>query len=282
MRDLLPLSPPGTGVGEAIATWIGAADRRGEGKIMNICERLCQAIQARAANVRVETVSIGLGYTAVGTSDGGIGLAYTPLDEKQGCSVVAADVDFENGPALDLLEQLHSSRPVHRAVALALVNALNHRAALGLPEDRSNETLLDLLGIRQGTRVAMAGYFGPLMGKLAKHGAVVEVADTGQGIGDQKEFHDKLAHWAEALIMTSTAILNQTADALLAAAGPQVRTALLGPSTPLLGEAFEGLPVRVLAGTVPLDREATFKAIRHGKGTPALIRFARKAYLAID
>jgi uncharacterized protein (DUF4213/DUF364 family) len=128
----------------------------------------------------------------------------------------------------------------------------------------------------------MAGYFGPLMGKLQKHGAVVEVADAGKGIGEGPQFMDKLAHWAEVLIMTSTSILNQTADGLLAAVGPNVRTAILGPSTPLVGEAFEGLAVHVLAGSVPVDREATFKAIRHGKGTPALQRFARKAYLAID
>jgi uncharacterized protein (DUF4213/DUF364 family) len=249
---------------------------------MKICERLYEVMQARAENVRVEIVSIGLGYTAVGTSDGGIGLAYTLLDDKQGCSVVAAEVDFENGPALDLLEQIHSSQPVHRGMALALINALNHRAALALPEDRSNETLLDLLGIGQGTHVAMAGYFGPLMGKLQKHGAVVEVVDIGKRIGDPKDFNDKLGHWAESLILTSTSILNHTADALLAAAGPEVRTAILGPSTPLVGEAFSGLPVRILAGTVPADREATFRAIRHGKGTPALQRFARKAFLSID
>jgi uncharacterized protein (DUF4213/DUF364 family) len=249
---------------------------------MGICENLYRAVKARAEAVQVKTVSIGLGYTAVGTSDGGIGLAYTFLEDKQGCSVVAADVDFEDRPALDLLDEIHSNRIVHRGMALALVNALNHRAACLLPEDRSNEIFLDLLEVGQGSHVAMAGYFGPLMGKLQKLGAVVEVADSGKEIGDAQSFNEKLAHWADVLIMTSTAILNQTADDLLSAVGPKVRTAILGPSTPLVEEAFKDLPVHVLAGSVPVDREATFKAIRHGKGTPALQRFARKAYLSIN
>jgi hypothetical protein len=68
---------------------------------------------------------------------------------------------------------------------------------------------------------------------------------------------------------------------MLAAVGPEVRVVMMGLSTPLVAEAFNGLPVHVLAGTVPVDPEGIFKAVRHGKGTPALQRFARKAYLLL-
>ena len=53
---------------------------------------------------------------------------------------------------------------------------------------------------------------------------------------------------------------------------------MIGPSTPLVAAAFAGLPVHVLAGTVPVDMTGTFKAIRHGRGTPVLQKFARKVY----
>ena len=117
-------------------------------------------------------------------------------------------------------------------MALALINALNHRRALSLPEDRSNEALFDLLGVGRGTRVAMAGYFGPLIAKLEKLATVVEVFDTGRCIGDAIAFMEKLGQWAEVLIMTSTAILNDTAERLLDAVGPDVRVVMMGPSTP--------------------------------------------------
>jgi len=39
--------------------------------------------------------------------------------------------------------------------------------------------------------------------------------------------------------------------------------------------------VRILACTVPLDFEATFRAVRHGKGTPALQAYARKPYVVL-
>ena len=40
-------------------------------------------------------------------------------------------------------------------MALALINALNHRRVLSLPEDRANEGLVDLLGVGRGTQVAI-------------------------------------------------------------------------------------------------------------------------------
>ncbi len=253
----------------------------GQVKAMTICERLYESMAGRAAETSVGLLSIGLGYTAVSTADGGLGIAFTSFETKQGCTMVTHENNYEDGPALDLLRLITASNPIHRSMALALVNALNHRRALALPEDRSNEALFDLLGIGRGTRVAMAGYFGPLIVKLEKRAATVEVFDTGRRIGDSIAFMEKLGQWAEVLIMTSTAILNDTADSLLAAVGPDARVVMMGPSTPLVAEAFTGLPVDVLAGTVPIDSEGIFKAVRHGKGTPALRRFSRKVYLLL-
>jgi hypothetical protein len=248
---------------------------------MNICERLYETMTQRAGETSVETLSIGLGYTAVSTSDGGLGLCYTAFDTKQGCTVVSHENDFENGPAGRLLELITASNPIHRSMALALVNALNHRQALTLPEECSNDALFDRLQIGRNTRVAMAGFFGPLIARLKKRSALVEVSDLGRGIGNSRAFLEKLEGWAEVLILTSTSILNGTAEEMLAAVGTGVRVVMLGPSTPLVAEAFSGLPVHILAGTVPLDPEGIFKAVRHGKGTPALQRFARKACLVL-
>jgi uncharacterized protein (DUF4213/DUF364 family) len=75
--------------------------------------------------------------------------------------------------------------------------------------------------------------------------------------------------------------LNNTTEEILGRVGKDVQTVMLGPSTPMVAEAFEHLPVQMLAGTVPIDQAKILKAIRHGMGTPVLQKFSRKSYLTL-
>ena len=50
----------------------------------------------------------------------------------------------------------------------------------------------------------------------------------------------------------------------------------------MVAEAFAHLPVRMLAGTVPLDKDNIIKAVRHGMGTPVLHKFSRKSFLLLS
>lgn len=249
---------------------------------MNLCQRLAASLSEQAEKVTVDLVSIGLGYTAVRTSDGGVGLAFTFAGSDPACSKLDLADPLEGAPAKDVLELITSSTPLHKGLGLATLNALNHSRALELPEDRDNAVLFDLLGIRAGTRVAMVGYIGPLVAKLHKAGAEVEAIDEDKGMGHADRFRNALRDWAEVAILTSTSLLNDSVEPILGTIGPDVRCALLGPSTPLVADPFVDLPVRILAGTVPVDAEATFRAVRHGRGTPVLQRFARKPYLDVS
>ncbi|PID40904.1 MAG: hypothetical protein CR984_00790, partial [Proteobacteria bacterium] len=239
---------------------------------MNISERLYQICRDKAASVTVDTVSIGLGYTAVQVSNGGIGLAYTYLESKTGCTVREDATDFEAKPAGLLLEKIMSSHPLEKCIGMALVNALNASAAMNLGEDPKNEVMFDFFNIGKGTRVSMVGYFGPLMGIIEKRSALLEVLVDHRQLGRQDDFMNHLSDWTDVLILTSTALLNGSADDILNRLGPSARCVILGPSTPMIAEAFEGLPVHMLAGAVPVDSEAVFKGIRFGMGTPVLMR----------
>ena len=81
--------------------------------------------------------------------------------------------------------------------------------------------------------------------------------------------------------MTSTTLLGDTADELLRAAGPQVRVALLGPTTPLLPEAFAGTRVELLGGTVPREVPEVLRAVRHGGGAREVLPYCRKVYCVL-
>jgi hypothetical protein len=96
------------------------------------------------------------------------------------------------------------------------------------------------------------------------------------------DFYKNLKNRADVLFLTSTSILNNSTEEILANVHGNVKTLMLGPSTPMVARAFDHLPVHMLAGTVPLDKERLLKAVRHGMGTPVLHKFSRKSYLALN
>jgi hypothetical protein len=127
----------------------------------------------------------------------------------------------------------------------------------------------------------MVGFIGPLVAVLEQKSARVEVMDASRGMGQKSDFYAKLGGWGDVLILTSTSILNNTTEEILQNVHPKMKTVMLGPSTPMVAAAFEHLPVQMLAGTVPVDKENILKAIRHGMGTPVLQKFSRKSYLSL-
>lgn len=248
---------------------------------MTLNDKLFSHFIKKAERVKVDMLCLGLGYTAVVTSDGGIGIAYTFFEDKKSCMVLNEAVDFEGRPASDLLERIEGEATIERSMALALVNALNYQHALQLPEDKNNDTMFNVFNITEGTKVAMVGYFGPLIKRFEEKAAVFEVLDQSRGMGRTGDFYHKLQNWADVLFLTSTSILNNSTEEILASVHAGVKTIMLGPSTPMVAEAFGHLPVHMLAGTVPIDRENILKAVRHGMGTPVLHRFSRKSYLSL-
>ena len=248
---------------------------------MQLIENLYNHFFEKAHHTKVTCLSIGLGYTTVITDDGGMGIAFTYPNNRH-CSPIKRDYrDYEGQPAIELLAQIKSPEPLRRSMGLALVNALNYRHACGLPGDSTDGIWMDGFGIGRETRVAMVGFFRPLMKTFKDRGALVEVLDDLQGVGERGDFYKKLNGWAEVLLLTATSILNDSTEEVLGRLAPGAKVVMLGPSTPMIAEAFSHLPVRILAGTVPVDKTAVLKAVRHGQGTPVIHRFSRKAYIAL-
>jgi len=243
--------------------------------------RLYELFRDKASKTDIEIVSVGLGYTAVTTSQGGIGLAYTYFQNKKSCLLLNKSDDYEGSPAPGLLEKISSENSIERSMALALINALNYEPSLVLQEDKDNSVMFDRFRIGKGTKVAMVGFFGPLIKLFEQRKAVLEILDESRSLGREADFFKKLKNWADVLFLTSTSILNNTTEKILAHAGEDLETVMLGPSTPLIAEAFDHLPVHMLAGTVPIDKEKILKAVRHGMGTPVLHKYSRKSYLLV-
>lgn len=254
-----------------------------QGKItMILDQKLYDFFEKKARRVTVERLCMGLGYTAVSTSDGGIGIAYSYFDTKNACMMHKNYDNPEGKPAIGLVEKIFSNVPLERSMALAAVNALNFDTAGTLAEEPDNQMLLDSLGIEAGTRVAMVGAFKPLIHLIKNRGSDLTVYDIGKQVGEKGAFYEKLKEWAQVLILTSTSLLNSTTEEILGYINPDAGTVLLGPSTPLVKEIFAPLSINFLAGTVPVDKEGTFRAIRHGTGTPVIQKFGRKVSIKLN
>jgi hypothetical protein len=249
---------------------------------MELNRKLLECVSTAAKRVNIDQVTIGLGYTAVTISDGGIGIAATGVARGGCCAGNFNIVDFEGRPATDLLQLIMAPAPMARTMALALINALNHRQALAMPEDPGNALLLDHFGIRSGARVAMVGYFPPLVRLFEKESVPLSVIDDAKGLGDKKTFYDQLDGWADVLLITATSIINDSTETILSHAGPDLKTVLLGPSTPMIPKAFAHLPVDMLAGSAITEPQRALKIVRHSGGTRALKPVTRKVYWLAD
>jgi len=248
---------------------------------MILYQRLLDIFEEKAKALKVSNLTFGIGYTFVETSDNGIGIAYTYKGLENKCWVIDNYEDFEDKSAIELLKQIKSSDPLKKSAALALINALNYHNIISLPVDDSNRELLDRLSIDSDTYISMVGDFKPVIKRLKQKGATVEVIDDGKGVGDKALFLKNLENKADILIISSTSILNGTTEKIIKRTGREQKAIMLGPSTPLVREAFVHLPVDILAGTVLLDKKNVLKAVRHGTGTKIISRFGRKVIMNI-
>ncbi len=242
---------------------------------MSLTDALYGEFGSRAEQTTIATLTIGLGYTAVETVSGDVGLSYTMSEPAARCTRVPDYRDFEGRPANELLELLRSDHSLERSVGLATVNALNRRAALKLPEDDKDGFVRDY-GVGEGTRVAMVGFFGPVIAQLEALGVQLRILDRDRDMGDERQFVASLESWPELLIITATTILNDSFERFVKAVGSGVKVFVLGPSTPMVPTAYRGLGVHRLGGMAPVEGARAIAAARQGGGTPQLSRFCRK------
>ena len=157
---------------------------------MHLMQRLYEESLPLAAATTVTSLTVGLGYTAVATGDGGLGLSYTWVEDRERRSYINGYRDVEGEGAVVLLERLQSDDPFQRSIGLATVNALHHRRSRDLANDTGSPLSLSLrlAGIGPGAHVSMVGYFPPLACALPELGVELDVIDSSLGLGEPLKF----------------------------------------------------------------------------------------------
>jgi hypothetical protein len=247
-----------------------------------IATRIREALQTEATHARTVDVRIGLGYIAVLTDSGCAGVAYTPREDlEHGCSPLRVAGSLAGRRLSDLLAYLESRQPIERAIGLAAANAL---VAARPPASVAGGDILRVLALRPTDRVGMVGCFEPLIAFLQAQVSSLTVFERSGNWATDVQPADRaldLLPTCSVALITSTALITEGLDALLAAAAGCREVALLGPSTPLLPEVFVDTPVTWLSGIRIESPAKILLVVSEGGGTRNFSPYVQKVNLRL-
>jgi hypothetical protein len=232
-----------------------------------IAERIAASACERALERRIGEVRIGLCYAAVVDDRGGMGIAAVLPESFQDCRAIKRS-GFTGEKASEVIRMLAAGETtLERTLGLACANAVLN-ATIDAPE----QDALDLIRLSGRDHVCMVGRFPPLVSRVEQTGAslsILEKDPSRGGIIDPDEQDAALARCTVAII-TATTIINGTLEHVLGKlAGPR-HVALLGPSTPLCPEAFQGTPINHIGGSIVKDPGQVLRVVSEAGGTPVL------------
>lgn len=225
--------------------------------------------------IEVKDVRIGLAYIGVLISGDYGGVACTPLYEFSGCPALGFADTLKGKTAEKVLELVLSENPLEAAVGIATANALSHMLSDLKPENFpvSNTDILDL--IKPEDKVAMVGYFGPLVPKILKITDKLTVLEKRE-IEDPKtmtlpsEKAREVLPTSDVIILSASTLANRTFDELLSFRGAAREVVLLGPSAPLYPAPFFSRGITAIMGTRIIDPLTMLTVVSEAGGTKKL------------
>lgn len=225
-------------------------------------------------------------FCALELDDGSLGLSYVLLDdtleamrrEEGGFALAGADTlsiarGYADGTGL--------RKTLGFAAANALTRCLFDRAGFVPPPAGDSTGRIDP---QPGERIGMIGLFKPLLGRILASGAQLTVVELNPELaGTQAGYVVTLDALALAdcakVVSTSTLLLNDTLDRMLAACRGARWFAMVGPSAGCLPDALFARGVTLLGGNWITETAGFVDALRRGESTSA---FALKTALTPD
>jgi len=231
----------------------------------------------------VDDLVIGVFFTGVKISSGHAGVAFTPIGEIPEavcCPTTAARMPqagkLERKSLSEILPYALDANVLKSAIGISALNALSQSI---LESGRGQEYRVvkdadgfDLLEIRPDETVSLIGAFGPYIRRLKTMGNpffIIEKNPQTLRAEEMKYFRPPSEMAAtlkksEAIIITGTAIVNHTIDAILSSIEIGKRTGIIGPTASMIPDAFFERGVQVMAGIQIRDPEGMIKILKQG------------------
>lgn len=229
----------------------------------------------------VAEVRIGLVYTGVSLSGGHAGVAYTPTCELAECPVLASAGNIAGKSARNLMGMALSPNLVEAAVGVATVNALSQIAFERNPEKYvfSSTNVSDL--IQPKDKVAMVGYFGPLIPKILEKTRKLYVLEKRKIEDDRIRFSSpseisEVLSFSNVVLISGSTLVNKTVNRILENIANAREVILLGPTASVTPQPFFDRGVTAVMGVKITDSEKMLKVIGEAGGTRQLLSTCAK------
>ncbi|HUW38411.1 MAG TPA: DUF364 domain-containing protein [Rhodocyclaceae bacterium] len=210
-------------------------------------------------------------FCAVELTDGSVGLSYVRLDDTlaqlhQG----GAGSGLAGADALEVARHFVSDEGSGRTIGFATANAISRclfdRAGFR-PRDSGDS--IGQMNPQQGDAIGMIGFFKPLLGRVLASGARLTVVELKADLVGERDGYRVTLDAGELaactkVISTSTLLLNDTLDRMLAYCRNARWFAMIGPSAGCLPDALFARGVTLLGGSWITDREGFVAALRSG------------------
>lgn len=254
---------------------------------MTILEETMEILKAKASllldKVTVDDLVLGIFFTGVKLSTGHGGVAFTPvgeIPEAVCCPTTAARMPRAGSltgiPVRDCLPFATEKNVLKSAIAVAAINAVTHLALdSGIEvegEIVTGEDGFDLLKIKPDEAISLIGAFGPYIRRLKRMGNPFFIVERNPLSlrEEEKAFYRPESQMSQALeksdvvIITGTAIVNQTIDAIVGCLKKGSRAAVIGPTASMWPDAFFRRGIEVMAGIRILNSDSMVRILKEG------------------
>ena len=225
-------------------------------------------------------------FCALELEDGSIGLSYVLLDDTLERLLDGSDgLGLPGADTLQLARRYVSDGGIRKTLGFAAANALSRclfdRAGFR-PDDSSDS--IGHLNPQPGEHIGMIGKFPPLLGRIIKSGARLTIVELKPHlVGEHDDYRvtldaEELSDCAK-VVSTSTLLLNDTLDRMIACCRNARWFALVGPSAGCLPDGLFARGVTLVGGTWINDRDGYTAALRSAE---SLSDFASKFALTAE
>lgn len=225
-------------------------------------------------SLTVDRAVIGLFFSGVKLSNGDAGVCFTPIKEipeavccPSSLKAMPNSGNLAGMPVSYYLEDRPDSGALNKALKIAVLNALSATCWHRLPPNgytfEQGIDPLDNAVIPDEASVVVVGALVPYIRKLIKRGKpfgilekdprTLKPAEMDYYIPPEKA--DERLAAADWLIVTSTTLINDTLEDILAKARPGAEIILVGPTASMLPEAFFRRGIKAIGGIAVTDAD---------------------------
>ncbi len=213
----------------------------------------------------IEEIIVGLGYTYVDTGSTYPGLAYTfRFETDSTCSPLKEAGTIQGRKVREIIPWIYSPNILKVSIAIATFNSLL------TPPPYQESDITKLEEIKEAKKIAMIGYFEPVVKKLKEIDKEVTIFEK-RPLEGENFFRDWEIPYRinshQVAIISSTTIINKTLPVILNFISRNVTIMLLGPTTPMIPDLFKDMGIKYLAGTLISNREKVKQIIKEGAGS---------------